>query len=77
MDIADWGSLEAVVEDTDVEGIADIAEEDIRDSGDEVEEEVGNLDTHDTAAAAVDIADMDAGDDSLDSLVEDSEGTEV
>mgnify|MGYP006863615953 FL=1 len=77
MDIADWGSLEAVVEDTDVEGIADIAEEDILDSGDEVEEEVGNLDTHDTAAAAVDIADMDAGDDSLDSLVVDSEGTEV
>lgn len=77
MDIADWGSLEAVVEDTDVEGIADIAEEDILDSGDEVEEEVGNLDTHDTAAAAVDIADMDAGDDSLDSLGEDSEGTEV
>jgi len=77
MDIADWGSLEAVVEDTDVEGIVDIAEEDILDSEDEVEEEVGNLDTHDTAAAAVDIADMDAGDDSLDSLVEDSEGTEV
>ena len=77
MDIADWGSLEAVVEDTDLEGIVDIAEEDILDSEDEVEEEVGNLDTHDTAAAAVDIADMDAGDDSLDSLVEDSEGTEV
>lgn len=77
MDIADWDSLEAGVEDTDEEGIADIAEEDILDSEDEVEEEVGNLDTHDTAAAAVDIADMDAGDDSLDSLVEDSEGTEV
>lgn len=76
MDIADWDSLEAGVEDTDEEGIADIAEEDILDSEDEVEEEVGNLDMHDTAAA-VDIADMDAGDDSLDSLVEDSEGTEV
>lgn len=61
-----------------MEGIADIAEEDILDSEDEVEAEVGNLDMHDTAAAAaVDIADMDAGDDSLDSLVEDSEGTEV
>lgn len=60
-----------------MEGIADIAEEDILDSEDEAEAEVGNLDMHDTAAAAVDIADMDAGDDSLDSLVEDSEGTEV
>ena len=61
-----------------MEGIADIAEEDILDSEDEVEAVVGNLDMHDTAAAAaVDIADMDAGDDSLDSLVEDSEGTEV
>jgi len=58
-----------------VEDIADIVVGDILDSED-VEEEEGNLDMHDTAAV-VDIVDMDAGGDILDSLAEDSEGTEV
>lgn len=58
-----------------MEGIVDIVVGDILDSED-VEEEEGNLDKHDTAAV-VDIVDMDAGDDILDSLAEGSEGTEV
>ena len=58
-----------------MEGIVDIVVGDILDSED-VEEEEGNLDKHDTAVV-VDLVDMDAGDDILDNLAEGSEGTEV
>ena len=58
----------------DTEGIVDIAEEGIL--GNEVVVEVGILDMHDTAAG-MDIVGRDAGQDSLDSLAEDSGGTEV
>ena len=68
-DIAGEDSLE----DTDEEGTADIAEVGILDSVEVVVEE-DNLDMHDTVAA--DIVDMDAGEDSLENLV-DKEDTEV
>ena len=59
----------------DTEDIVGIAEEDILDNEVGVVEE-GILDMHDTAAG-MDIAGRDVDQDSLDSLVEDSEDTEV